>query len=100
MAQITVTAGAATETTTGAEGGIDVDFTATIDGRELDGECTLLRDHTGRWGAWGGPDHWLDGATWAQVRDLADDVRRAVLDAIEAECSPVAAEFALGEPLP
>jgi hypothetical protein len=88
----------ARETSTGVERGIDVDFTLTINGEEYEGEVTLLPHEDGSrgYGAWGEPNHWVDGRTITRIRDLASDDYTTVLDAIEAATAPVATDFAEG----
>jgi hypothetical protein len=89
---IAVLAGVACETSTGVERGIDVYFTLTLGGEAIKGECTLLPHEDGRpgYGAWGQPDHWIDGRTLARLRALPDATYRDVLTAIEDACAPVA----------
>jgi len=63
---------------------VDLDVVVTLaDGRSLTGEVTLLprEDGSPGYAIWGAPDNWLDGRTWAVVRDLPN--YREVLDAIE-----------------
>jgi hypothetical protein len=105
---INVTASGVRPTDTGASfrsvPGVDLDIVLTLpDGRVLEGEVTLLPDVSTRakharaatgWSGcfaaetgssyttWGSPDNWLDGRTWAVVRDLEN--WRAVLAAIGA----------------
>jgi len=91
-----VVAGTASPTTTGVEGGIDVDFTLTLNGVEHEGEVTLLPHEDGRPGysSWGAPDNWVDSRTLRAIRDLDRDVYSDILDAILAETSPEAKAFA------
>lgn len=92
MAEIDVVAGVASKTTTDVERGIDVDFSLTLDGEEMDGEVTLLPHEDGRrgFGRWGSVDNWLDGATVRRIRDLDRDTWSDVLSAIETACAEAA----------
>jgi hypothetical protein len=76
---------------TGVDGSVDVDVAVTLeDGTALMGELTLVRDHTGTWSAWGGPDNWVSGAL---LRDLGEgDVLRERLSEIEYVASLAAAQ--------
>jgi len=68
--QIKVYASNARPTTTGVEAGVDVDVSVTLpDGREIDGEVTLLPAEDGRprFEAWGSPENWM---SWGLLRDL------------------------------
>lgn len=95
MKTIDVKAGEASDTATGVDGGIDVAFTLFIDGEALRGEVTLRAPGGSlRYGAWGQPDHWVDGRTLARLRDLPVVEYRDALAAIETATSPVAAAYA------
>jgi hypothetical protein len=63
----------ATETTTGVEGGLDVNVTVEINGLDCDGEVTLVQDSVnGGWCAYGpAPEYWVSGAllSWLQGLD-------------------------------
>ncbi len=91
-----VIAGDATETTTGVERGLDVPVTVTLpDGREVEGEVTLLPAEDGRptYESWGEPDHWVDGRLLRELRKAFpdySDLRKilARLAAIAGEACP------------
>lgn len=88
---IKVEAGEVTETTTGVERGLDVGVTVTLpDGREIDGEVTLLprEDGSPGYAAWGSRDHWVSGDLLRALDEaLSDDEVRDVLDEIESAAS-------------
>jgi hypothetical protein len=85
---IHVAASIATPTTTGVEGAMDVDVTVTIDGKEHDGEVTLVRsEQDGRWVSWGQPDHWVSSKLLASLQALPHHEFRSALNAIEEAAS-------------
>jgi len=85
---ITVIASTARPTSYDVAGGVDVEFTITIDGETIDGECTLAPDHMGRMRSYGeDAGHWVDGRTLSMIP--AEDTR-AVCRAIRDVCIPVA----------
>jgi hypothetical protein len=90
-----VIAGAATKTTTGVERGVDVDFTLTLNGEDIDGEVTLRPHEDGRpgYGSWGDAANWVDGAVLARIRGLDHHEYRQILLAIEDATSRVADAF-------
>lgn len=82
--KIVVDAAHARETETGVEGGMDVDVSVSVDGLELSGGVTLVRDHTGEWSSWGSRDHWVSGDLLQLMGSHMSDARCIeVLDAIE-----------------
>lgn len=89
-------AGNASETSTGVDRGIDVDFTLTLDGVEIEGEVTLLPHEDGSpgYGAWGSVENWLDGRTVAKIRHLDKGDYSDVCGAILEATAPVARAFA------
>lgn len=92
MTTMTVTAGAASKTTTGVERGLDVTLTVTLpDGREIEGEVTLLPAADGRpeYESWGSADQWVESRLLAAVRAAYPDYRefREALSEIEAAAS-------------
>jgi hypothetical protein len=62
---------------------MDVDVTVTIDGRDIDGEVTLVPMDGGTYGSWGQPDHWVRSNLLSELRSLSDDDFRFALDEIE-----------------
>ena len=93
---ITCEAGTAWATTTGASRGVDVSFTLTVDGSEIEGECTLApARYDGRMVALSScPDLWVSGAALGRLRNLPDATFRAALEAVESACSPMAQDAA------
>lgn len=101
-----VEAGTASETSTGVDRGIDVDFTLYyqteemrdqgIDQTMIEGEVTLLPNADGSPGysAWGSVDNWLDGRTVAHLRKLDSDDHTDVCSAIIEATAAVAHAFA------
>jgi len=86
---IHVECSAPTAGTTGA-GGWDLDVTVTIDGREIEGELTLLpSEQDGRPSAWGAPDNWVSSGLLAGLRARSSgfDALRDMLSVIEAAAS-------------
>lgn len=93
-----VSATRARPTTTGVDGGYDVDISVFFRGRQLPaGEVTLVpgepHDHNAprRWSAWGSPEQWVSGAMLAAIdpddmREVLDAVERAAADEI-ARCT-------------
>lgn len=80
-----ITVGTATETTTGVDGGVDVDVTVTLsDGAELSGEVTLVPDRAapGEWRPYGDePSMWVESSLLVGL-GRCDDLT-AALSAIE-----------------
>lgn len=74
-AEINITASTPAPTTTGVRGGVDVSVTITMESRSMDGNVTLLRDHTGCWVSWGEPANWVDGNLLEEVGEWATDDR-------------------------
>lgn len=91
------TVGAATETTTGVERGMDVTFAARLpSGATVEGEVTLLPAEDGRpvYESWGALDNWMDSRSIKQLRaELSGDDLSNAISAIEA-----AASHACGRP--
>ena len=89
---MTCEASYARPTDTGTERGVDVDWTLTLsDGREIEGEATLLpREDGSGYGAWGEPAHWISGDALRALMTLPERDCAAALRAIEAACAEVA----------
>ena len=72
---------------------VDVDFQLELGELELDGEVTLVRDHTGSYASWGEPANWLDGRCLAAIRE-SDANTQQVLREIASVCGEAADEAA------
>lgn len=97
---VSIETGAATKTSTGVDGGIDVCFDATLDdGTVLSGEVTLLprEDGSPEYGAWGAPNNWLDGRTLAALRGLDGQDFTDALNMIEQSTGCTAEDYAESE---
>jgi hypothetical protein len=88
-----VAASVATETTTGVQGGLDVDVTVTIDGVDHEGEVTLVPDAINGGHCAYGPsaDYWVSGGLLKVLQDSFEGASfREALSKIEsaatAEC--------------
>jgi hypothetical protein len=98
MAGIKVSASNARQTSTGVDGGVDVDFE--IESAEFpegphEGEVTLVRHEiTGRFGRWGSLDHWLDGRSVAMILSLPKESQSMILDDVTNVCAALADRFA------
>jgi hypothetical protein len=77
---------------TGA-GGWDVDVSFELAGATIEGEVTLLpHEMTGHPSSWGDLSHWASPEIIEATKPLAQDARRAVLNAIEyAACAAILA---------
>lgn len=96
MTSIEVSASIATETTTGVERGLDVSVTVTIDGRDIEGEVTLVprEDGSPGYASWGSsPDFWVSGGLLRELEALPGEDFRAALAEIESAAAKECAEF-------
>jgi hypothetical protein len=92
--EISVATSVATETTTGVEGGKDVDVTVTVDGVDYDGEVTLVPDASGDgWRAYGDTaDTWVSGDLLDKLTAACGIDLRSVLSAIESAAAEACAD--------
>lgn len=82
-------------TDTGVDGALDVDVEIAVDGCEFAGEVTLVRrdDRREEWAAWGGRDHWVQGALLRALdAHLSDRRVKDVLEEVEAVAAEACAE--------
>lgn len=63
-------------------GALDYSVTVTIGTWEIEGEITLVPDHTGEPTSWGTLDHWMSGSLVALARALPDPAARDLTQAL------------------